>query len=95
MQTITLKFTDEQALAMMPAIEAQAITLARNPDVASKLPAGVNVEELGPRKQAKLCLYAALMFIRQNYERDEAARLAADQANAEALASSPLEVDDD
>lgn len=94
---ITLNFTEQQAQAMAPAIEAEARNLLRNPDVLLKLPDGVtaaDVESWPIRRKAKLVIYAKLMFVQQTYDR-EAARIAAgDAAGAAARDTAAFEVDD-
>lgn len=91
MPEITLSFSNEQVAALGPAVEAEALRLAVNPDLASRLE-GVDVAALPLARKAKLVLYAHLIFLRQRYERDLAA-IAAGQAAADAaLETSPLEV---
>lgn len=97
MAQVTLTFTPDQVAASLAAVANQAINLASNPDVAPKLPEGTTPDEVAawaPVRQLKLVLYAHLMMVRQNYERDLAARLAGEQAVANARDTSPMEVDD-
>lgn len=98
MVEITLKFTDEQAAAMVDAIRHEAEALARNPDVQAKLPEGITVEDVKGwpvKRQAKLVIYAKLMQVRQLHERRLAAVQAGDAAGDAARDSSPMDVTND
>lgn len=100
MITISLSFTDEQAQRLAPAVEFQARQLLRNPDVQARLGVLVNseggpvtIDDLTHRQRAKLVLYSHLMFLRQQYDRNEARRVHGDAAAEAARDDSPIEVE--
>lgn len=98
MATITLHFTDQQVQDLREAVAFEAVMLARNPDIAPLLPEGTTLQDVEGwpiKRQAKLVIYAKLMQVRQNYERDKAARLAGDAATLNARDTSAFELEDD
>lgn len=100
MVSITLQFTDEQAQRLAPAVDHQARQLLQNPDVQAKLSqvvanggGPISIDDLSMRKRAKLVLYSHLMFLRQQFDRNEARRVAGDAAAEAARDDSPIEVE--
>ncbi len=93
---ITLSFSDEQAQKMKAAVMAEAQLLAVNPDVRAKLPPGTTPAEVAEwpiKKQARLVLYASLMFVWQRHDREAAALQAGDEAGDAARDAAPLELE--
>jgi hypothetical protein len=98
MPTITLHFTNEQVQELQGAVAAEALMMARNPDIAPLLPEGTTLEDVegwSIKRKAKLVIYAKLIMVRQNHERLEAARIAGDAAADNARDTSAFELEDD
>ena len=71
---ITLGFTTEQAQELIPMIRAEAAGVAGHPKIIPLMAAWGfdSVDDMSVRQQAKLVLYAGLMFKLQQWKRREA-----------------------
>lgn len=71
---ITLGFTTAQAQALVPMIKAEADALSSHPKIIPLMEAHgfESVDDMTVRQQAKMCLYAWLMFKLQQWKRREA-----------------------
>ena len=92
---ITLGFTNDQAQELIPMIRAEAGGISQHPKIIPLMAAmGFDsVDDMTVRQQAKLCLYAWLMFKQQQYKRREA-ELAHGETAAQLVEDEfPIEVD--
>ena len=92
---ITLGFTTAEAQAMVPMIKAEAEGLQHHPKIAPLIAARgfTSVDDMTVRQQAKLCLYAWLMFKQQQHLRREAEITYGEAAAQTVEDEFPIEVD--
>ena len=92
---ITLGFTTAQAQALIPMIRAEAEGLSRHPKIVPLMAAQgfESVDDMNVRQQAKMCLYAWLMFKQQQHLRREAEITYGENAAQVVEDEFPIEVD--
>ena len=92
---ITLGFTTAQAQELIPMIKAEAEGLQHHPKIASLMSANgfSSVDDMTMRQQAKLVLYAWLMFKQQQHKRREAEIVQGETAAQQVENEFPIEVD--
>lgn len=92
---ITLRFTTAQAQELIPMIRAEAAGVAGHPKIIPLMAAQGfdSVDDMTVRQQAKLVLYAWLMFKQQQHKRREAEITYGETAAQTAEDEFPIEVD--
>jgi hypothetical protein len=95
---LTLTFTEAQVAELAPALLDAVAAMSRNDELLTKVQPLLDAEgvesmtELSVRKQAKLWIYAQLMWMRQRYDSEQAAKVAEEAAQENARDTSPIEV---
>ena len=92
---ITLGFTTEQVQELIPMIRAEAEGISHHPKIVPLMVAQGfdSVDDMSLRQQAKLCLYAWLMFKLQQHKRREAEITHGETAAQVVEDEFPIEVD--
>ena len=92
---ITLGFTTDQAQELIPMIRAEAEGIAQHPKIIPLMAAQGfdSVDDMSVRQQAKLVLYARLMFKLQQWKRREAEITHGETAAQLVEDEFPIEVD--
>jgi hypothetical protein len=92
---ITLGFTTAQAQALVPMIKSEVEQMWRHPKVQALAASYgfTSVDEMTLRQQAKLVLYAMLMFKQQQHKRREAEISYGETAAQVVEDEFPIEVD--
>ena len=92
---ITLGFTTAQAQDLIPMIKAEAEGLSRHPKIIPLMAAHgfESVDDMTVKQQAKMCLYAWLMFKQQQHKRREAEITHGETAARVVEDEFPIEVD--